>query len=168
VSAQHKLELDQLTIVSGGQTGADRAALDWALTHGVNCGGWCPKSRLAEDGPIDPKYPLKETPSESYSERTEWNVRDSDATVIFSIAPELTGGSKETLEFARQHHKPCLHLHSRLPDGAGQLRTFLEKNNVQVLNVAGPRSSHEPAVGQFVRRLLSETLEDRGADDAAL
>jgi Circularly permutated YpsA SLOG family len=158
VSAQHKLELDQLTIVSGGQTGADRAALDWALAHGIPCGGWCPKGRLAEDGPIDFQYPLKETPSECYSERTEWNVRDSDATVIFSIAAELTGGSKETLELARQHHKPCLHLHSRLPDGAGQLRTFLEKNNVKVLNVAGPRRSHEPAVGQFVQRLLDEVL----------
>jgi Circularly permutated YpsA SLOG family len=167
VSARHKLELDQLTIVSGGQTGADRAALDWALAHEVNCGGWCPKGRLAEDGSIDPKYPLKETPSESYSERTEWNVRDSDATVIFSIAPALTGGSKETLAFARQHHKPCLHLHSGLPNGSGQLRTFIEKNNVKVLNVAGPRSSQEDAVGAFVERLLDEILGYRRADHAA-
>lgn len=73
-----------IKIVSGGQTGADRAALDWALAHGVPCGGWCPKGRKAEDGPIDLKYPLKETPSSSYIQRTEWNVRDSDATVVFS------------------------------------------------------------------------------------
>ncbi len=72
-----------ITVVSGGQTGADRAALDWALTHGVECGGWCPKGRKAEDRPIDLKYPLKETPSESYIQRTEWNVRDSDATILF-------------------------------------------------------------------------------------
>jgi hypothetical protein len=72
-----------ITIVSGGQSGADRAALDWALEHSVECGGWCPKGRKAEDGPIDPKYPLKETPSASYLQRTERNVRDSDATVLF-------------------------------------------------------------------------------------
>jgi putative molybdenum carrier protein len=80
-----------IKIVSGGQTGADRAALDWALARGVPCGGWCPKGRKAEDGPIDLKYPLKETPSSSYLQRTEWNVRDSDATVVFSIEPTLTG-----------------------------------------------------------------------------
>ena len=90
-----------ITIVSGGQTGADRAALDWALAHGMPCGGWCPKGRKAEDGPIDSKYPLKETPSSSYLQRTEWNVRDSDATVLFSIESALTGGSKKTVEFAR-------------------------------------------------------------------
>ena len=71
-----------IKIVSGGQTGADRAALDWALHHDVECGGWCPKGRKAEDGTIDPKYPLKETPSVAYIQRTEWNVRDSDATVL--------------------------------------------------------------------------------------
>jgi hypothetical protein len=76
-----------IKIVSGGQTGADRAALDWALAHNVPCGGWCPKGRKSEDGPIDPKYLLKETPLAAYLQRTEWNVRDSDATVLFSIAP---------------------------------------------------------------------------------
>ncbi len=161
MSGQHKLELDQLTIVSGGQTGADRAALDWALAHGVNCGGWCPKGRLAEDGPIDLKYPLKETPSESYSERTEWNVRDSDATVVFSITLELSGGSKETLEFAHKHDKPCLHLHSGLPDASERLRAFLEKNKVKVLNVAGPRSSHESTIGAFVQWMLKEIIRKR-------
>ena len=97
-------------IVSGGQTGADRAALDWALAHNVPYGGWCPKGRKAEDGPIDAKYPLKETPSASYIQRTEWNVRDSDATVLFSLNRVLSSGSKKTLEFARHHRKPHLHL----------------------------------------------------------
>src|SRR5215468_6345391 len=86
-------------IISGGQTGADRAALDWALSHNVPCGGWCPKGREAEDGKIEAKYPLREPPSDSYLQRTEWNVRDSDATVVFSINPILSGGSKKTLEF---------------------------------------------------------------------
>jgi hypothetical protein len=74
-----------IKIVSGGQTEADRAALDWALSRRIPCGGWCPKGRKAEDGIIDSKYPLKESSSSSYLQRTEWNVRDSDATVIFSI-----------------------------------------------------------------------------------
>src|SRR5246127_3342882 len=97
-------------IISGGQTGADRAALDLALEHNVPCGGWCPKGRKAEDGPIDSKYPLKETPSPPYLQRTEWNVRDSDATVLFSIEPTLTGGSLRTMEFAQKHGKPHVHL----------------------------------------------------------
>jgi Circularly permutated YpsA SLOG family len=130
-------------IVSGGQTGADRAALDWALAHNVECGGWCPKGRKAEDGPIDPKYPLKETPSATYIRRTEWNVRDSDATVLFSIGRTLTGGSPKTMEFARKHKK-SLHLHPGVEDPAGKLRTFLKENSVEVLNVAGPRASKEP------------------------
>ena len=94
-----------ITVVSGGQTGADRAALDWALTHGVECGGWCPKGRKAEDRPIDLKYPLKETPSESYIQRTEWNVRDSDATILFSIRPTL--GSQSCLGYSHFHATPA-------------------------------------------------------------
>jgi len=74
-----------LKIVSGGQTGADRAALDWAIRNGVPCGGWCPKGRRAEDGAIEAKYPLKESSSRSYLQRTEWNVGDSDGTVVFSL-----------------------------------------------------------------------------------
>lgn len=87
-------------IISGGQTGADRAALDWAIENNVPHGGWCPKGRRAEDGLIDAKYQLKETPSSHYPQRTEWNVRDSYGTVIFSLAERLSGGSLKTLEFA--------------------------------------------------------------------
>jgi hypothetical protein len=85
---------------------ADRAALDWALSHKLPCGGWCPKGRKAEDGKIEPKYPLEESSSASYLQRTEWNVRDSDGTVLFSLVAELTGGSKKTVDFAKKHHKP--------------------------------------------------------------
>src|SRR5215510_967319 len=97
-------------LVSGGQTGADRAALDWAIAWQIPHGGWCPLGRLAEDGPIAAKYQLKETPTADYAERTLWNVRDSDGTVILTIAKELTGGSQATAHFARQLRKPCLHL----------------------------------------------------------
>ena len=94
-------------IVSGGQTGADRAALDFAISRGIPHSGWCPKGRKAEDGALDARYNLKETPSANYLQRTEWNARDSDGTVIFSLAPVLTGGSLKTQVFTTKHKKPC-------------------------------------------------------------
>lgn len=141
-----------------GQTGADRAALDWALAHGVECGGWCPKGRKADDGPIDPKYPLKETPSGSYIQRTEWNVRDSDATVLFSIGPTLTGGSLKTMDFARKHKKPWLHLCAGDNAAADKLKAFTEEHRVKILNVAGPRASKEDRVGEFVMSTLEKAF----------
>jgi predicted Rossmann-fold nucleotide-binding protein len=78
-------DVRQITIISGGQTGADRAALDFAIEHGIPHGGWCPRGRIAEDGPIPLCYSLRETPSRRYAQRTEWNVRDSHATVVFTI-----------------------------------------------------------------------------------
>ena len=117
-----------IRIVSGGQTGADRAALNWALAHSVECGGWCPKGRKAEDGPIEAKYPVKETPSAAYVQRTEWNVRDSDATVLFSIEPALTGGPKKTVDFARKHKKPHLHLCAGDTNIAESLKAFVEEH----------------------------------------
>jgi hypothetical protein len=150
---------DFIKIVSGGQTGADRAALDWALSRRIPCGGWCPKGRKAEDGIIDSKYPLKESSSSSYLQRTEWNVRDSDATVIFSISPVLSGGSKKTFEFARKHKKPCLHLHVGQDDAPGQLRQFLAEAKIQILNVAGPRASAQPGVAHFVIATLDRAIK---------
>src|SRR5258705_210532 len=116
-------------IMSGAQTGADRAALDWAIEHGVPHGGWCPKGRPAEDGPIDLRYQLQETPSSSYPQRTEWNVRDSDGTAVFSIGEILTGGSKKTIELARKHGRPVLHLFKASGVLAAEtaLRRFVEE-----------------------------------------
>lgn len=144
-------------IVSGGQTGADRAALDFALANGIPHGGWCPRGRLAEDGTLDSEYGLRETPEAEFPQRTEWNVRDSDGTVIFTIAPELSGGSKLTAELAARLGKPCLHL-SQMRDRervGERLREFVRRHNVRVLNVAGPRASNEP----LVRRFVIETFE---------
>ena len=146
--------MKSIKIVSGGQTGADLAALDWTLAHNVKCGEWCPKGRKVEDGPIDPKYPLKETPSASYLQRTEWNVWDGDATVLFSIEPTLTGGSLKTVDFARKHKKPRLHVCAGDNAAADKLKAFTEKHRVKILNVAGPRASKEPGVGDFVIRTL--------------
>ena len=148
-------------IVSGGQTGADRAALDFAIKHGIPHGGWCPQGRSSEDGEIDACYVLRETPLPDYAQRTEWNVRDSDGTVIFSIGVTLGGGSQATEEFAAKLGKPCLHL-SREADGdkaPGRLRQFIARHDIRVLNVAGPRSSNEPDVGAFVEEVLARATQ---------
>jgi hypothetical protein len=147
--------LDNIKLVSGGQTGADRAALDFAREHDVPHGGWCPKGRRAEDGPIDLRYQLLETPSADYQQRTEWNVQQSDGTVIFSIGDRLSGGSLDTLNFAQQHEKPWIYLSAaRNEDAPRRLWKFIEDNHIQVLNVAGPRASEEPEVGRFVTAAL--------------
>ncbi len=145
-------------IVSGGQIGAYRPGLDVAIRWGFPHGGWCPKGRKAEDGIIGGQYQLVETPSASCLQRTEWNVRDSDATVVFTIAPTLTGGSKCTAGFAEKHRKPWIHLAQRsssYESSALKLQRFVEENGVQVLNVAGTRGSMEPGIWQFAY----ETLE---------
>jgi len=141
-------------IVSGGQTGADRSALDWAIGRKISHGGWCPQGRLAEDGTIGLAYALQETPSPAYLQRTEWNVRDSCGTVIFSQAGQLTGGSLATFELARQLGKPCLHLTQKEDnaDVAAQLLAFIRRHKIKVLNVAGPAETKEPGVGEFVRQ----------------
>jgi len=144
-------------IISGGQTGADRAALDWAIAHGVEHGGWCPKERRAEDGRIDERYRLKETPSVQSRQRTAWNVRDSDATVIFSLTGELSGGSKLTLEVAGKLGKPCLHVYPG-SDVVTSLREFLARYEVRILNVAGPRASRAPTIARFVQAALSAAI----------
>lgn len=139
-------------IVSGGQTGADRAGLDVAIRWGFPYGGWCPKGRKAEDGAIGGQYQLLETPSSNYLQRTEWNVRDTDATVIFTISATLAGGSKRTAEFATKHRKPSIHIARRAStyvDPALLLQQFVEDNGVRILNVAGTRGSKEPDVWRF-------------------
>jgi hypothetical protein len=149
-----------LTIISGGQTGADRAALDFAMQHGFPHGGWCPAGRLAEDGCIAARYQLRETPGSVYEQRTEWNVRDSDGTVIVSRDARLYGGSLLTAEFARRLRKPLLHLHAGNPlEPAGkQLRRFIAQHAIRVLNVAGPRASSVPNLEAFVKELLAKAL----------
>jgi hypothetical protein len=148
-------------VISGAQTGADRAALDWAIFHDIPHGGWCPKDRKAEDAPIAAQYALKETPSASYPQRTQWNVRDSDGTVIFTMATKLTGGSKLTADAAKKLGKPWLHLSAGIYSAAAALLDFIAANNIEVLNVAGTRGSKEPEVAKFVKRVLDEAFFPR-------
>ena len=141
-------------LVSGGQTGADRAALDWAIKNNFRYSGWCPHGRLAEDGPIIEKYELNETRTSKYEERTRYNVQDSDGTVIFSLTAELTGGTLLTKYFARKTNKPLLHLESGQPNLGCRLKDFVWNNKINSLNVAGPRASEEHNIYQFVFKVL--------------
>ena len=101
-----------MTFISGGQTGIDRAMLDFCMDNHLRCGGWCPDHRQAEDGTIDPGYPVKELAGASYTQRTQANVRESDATVII-FHGEMTGGTLKSREFALGNHKPLLLLDMR-------------------------------------------------------
>lgn len=144
-------------IISGGQSGVDRAALDAARLLAIPCGGWCPRGRRAEDGPIDPGYPLTETPEEDYAQRTEWNVRDADGTLVLTRS-ELTQGTAFTVELARRLSKPCLVLDLDRLASAEPIRAWLEDHRIAVLNVAGPRESKCPGIYRdalaFLRRAL--------------
>jgi hypothetical protein len=134
-------------IISGGQTGADRAALDAALACSVPHGGWCPRGRLAEDGPIPEIYRLRETEGRSYLARTEKNVKISDGTVIFTLGA-LTAGSARTADFARRHRKPWLHVvvGEDVAAAAHAVNRFVETYDIRELNVAGPRESSDPMI----------------------
>jgi hypothetical protein len=142
-------------IVSGGQTGVDRAALDAALEAGLACGGYCPRGRRAEDGPIDARYPLRETPSAEPAERTEWNVRESDATLV--IAPGgPTGGTAFAVACARRLGRPLwIHDLEAGPLDGTALRAWLAREGVARLNVAGPRESEHPGITRRVRLELA-------------
>ena len=140
-------------IVSGGQTGVDRAALDAALELNMPCGGWCPKGRRAEDGVIPARYPLRETDSPNYARRTALNVIDSDGTLILTRGT-LRGGTALTAHLARKKGKACLIL--PLEEGM-TVRTatrWLHGNRITVLNVAGPRESQQPGIYRQARTTL--------------
>lgn len=157
-----------LAIISGGQTGADRAALDFAIDNGIDYGGWCPAGRRAEDGPLDAKYQLAETESARYRVRTVRNVRDSDATLILNLG-ELEGGSLETLRIAERRGKPVRVLQLDAPPteaALAELRDWLRVNAVERLNVAGPRESKRPGVYQAARVLLERLFLSLGMPPA--
>jgi len=143
-------------IVSGGQTGADQAALDTAIELGISHGGWIPKGRLTEAGPLPSKYRLIEMPTSSYPERTEQNVIDSDGTLILAHG-ELTGGSKLTQDLAVKHCRPCLYVDlndTGTLKAAEIIKSWIEENEIEVLNVAGPRASKDPGIYRATREVL--------------
>ena len=152
-----------LTIVSGAQTGVDRAALDAALTRGQPCGGWCPQGRLAEDGVIDARYPVTELEGGGYVERTERNVRDTDGTVIIHFG-RLEGGTRATQEFCTALGKPCLLLDAERLDAAeaaARIAEFASGFAARRLNFAGPRASGAPGAYEYALAAVGEFLDRR-------
>ncbi|MCP4020571.1 MAG: hypothetical protein GY729_01910 [Desulfobacteraceae bacterium] len=149
-----------IKIISGGQTGADRAALDTAIKFNIDHGGWIPKTRKAEDGFVPLKYNLKEMNTQDYRERTRQNIIDSHGTVVISRG-KLTGGSLLTHTFAKVVGKPSCHidiLNCEEFEAAIILKSFILENQISVLNVAGPRLSHDPGIYQDVKIILEAML----------
>ncbi|GJL60988.1 MAG: hypothetical protein NPIRA03_38450 [Nitrospirales bacterium] len=148
-------------IVSGGQTGADRAALDFALHFGIECGGWVPKGRMAEDGIIPAHYPnLVETDSDDPNVRTELNVRDSDTTILITRGAP-TGGSAFTVEVAMRLGKPVFHvdlLRESMDQVVPKVCQWLQDLHPAVLNVAGPRASEDHDIYALTKVLLEKAI----------
>lgn len=135
----------------------DRAALDAALAHDVLVGGWCPQGRRAEDGPISERYPLRETPSREYAQRTAWNVRDSDGTLVISDG-DLIGGTERTVNEARRRDRPLLHVRLQDPAPVPMILAWGEENDVRILNVAGPRASEVDGIYEEAREIVRALL----------
>ena len=131
-----------------------------ALDLGIEAGGWCPRGRRAEDGAIDERYPLAETPRRRYIQRTDWNVRDSDGTLIVAREP-LSGGSAATRRLARRRGKPCLIAHPEDCGAAQAVRAWLREHAIAALNVAGPRQSAGGDPYGAAERLLRSVLQER-------
>ncbi len=151
-------------IISGGQTGADRAALDWAIENKILHGGYCPKGRLAEDGPIPTTYALLETKTDQYPERTKLNVEQSNATLVIVGESKLTRGSKLTVTHAEKKQKPVFTVFAagaKHPTEAqlAEVRSWLQKHDPMALNVAGSRASTSPNVYAFTKALLEAALK---------
>jgi hypothetical protein len=162
-----------LKIISGGQTGVDRGALDAAIEIGVECGGWCPAGRLAEDGTIPSRYPVIELANAGYAERTQRNVADSDGTLLF-LDGRPVGGTRETVECCVEMQKPYLtidggriEIEQAINFGLQFIAKLPSAGATITLNVAGPRASQWPQGHEITRRIVSGVLRRfSGQDDA--
>lgn len=150
-------ELPLTKIVSGGQTGVDRAALDVAIGLGIPHGGWCPRGRLAEDGPIAGKYHLIELDSADYAARTERNVIDSTGTLILHQG-RLKGGTELTSKLALRHRRPFRVVELDPEANAAAVRKWLILSRIDILNVAGPRESTSPGIHRAAVAFLRQVL----------
>ncbi|NQT77217.1 MAG: hypothetical protein HQ565_05855 [Bacteroidetes bacterium] len=142
-----------LKLISGGQSGTDRATLDFALKNNFPCGGWCPLGRKAEDGVIPIHYPLKETKTSDYAERSLLNVKDSEGTLIITLR-EMDEGTRLTYEFAQEHGKPVFLCNDSKPADAISFKNWMTENNIRVLNVAGPREGSTKGMYAFAFQIL--------------
>jgi len=147
-------------VISGGQTGADQAGLDAAISAGIEHGGFVPKGRLTENGRLSDRYRVEEAPSEDYRDRTLMNVLAADGTLILAHG-RLTGGSRLTRQYARAHGKPCLFVNlNTLGPGkaAKKVERWIQENGIEVLNVAGPRSSKDSGIYEAVYGILQRVF----------
>lgn len=154
-------------IVSGGQTGVDRAALEVALDLGLPCGGWVPRGRRTEDGRVPDRFAMRETASAGYPQRTRYNVRDSDATLILSRGAP-SGGTALTVACAESLRRPCMAVDlDRASDTKTRrtVRAWLQRHRVRVLNVAGPRESTQPGIAAEAFAFLRALLADESSQD---
>ena len=140
-------------LVSGGQTGVDRGALDAAIALGIEHGGWCPRGRLSESGRIPRRYQLRESESSEYWVRTERNVVDSDGTLILHRG-RVTGGTQFTYRMTRKHGKPSLSIDLTRAPAPEEIHRWLAEHGIRVMNVAGPRESSCPGIAQQTRQLI--------------
>jgi len=156
-------------IVSGGQTGVDQAALLFAIENGIDHGGWCPPGRTCEDGTIEGKFQLQETPVDrsekasglARSLRTEWNVRDSDGTLILTHnESNKDPGTLWTQQAAALYEKPVLVADPFKGGNYGEVKTWLRNNEIKILNVAGPSENTCPGIGAAVSTFLKKVFQD--------
>lgn len=145
-------------VVSGGQTGADRAALDAAMACGIACGGWCPAGRHADDGVIPERYPLQETADMDHTVRTENNVRDSDGTLVF-YRGALQGGTAYAVLMARHLGRPVLAVNLDEPFSVADIVAWIERSGIRVIHIGGQRESSSPGIYAAVRRCVAEILQ---------
>lgn len=138
----------------------DRAALDVCIVLGISSGGWCPKGRRSEEGPIPVHYPLQETPSSEYPERTEWNIRDSDGTLIFTYGTP-SDGTALTLKMVKRKNKPLLIIDLQAPMECSIFKSWIHTYSIRILNVAGPRESKIPGIYEMTWNFLMGGLEDK-------
>lgn len=153
------LNNNSLKIISGGQSGTDRAALDFALSHNFPCGGWCPAGRRAEDGTIADKYPMKETASSDPLERTVLNVNDSDGLLLICHTG-LDEGSRQTIHLAKEGKKPVYLVREDEVLNPEEFRLWLDVNRINILNVAGPRESNDPGVYAYALTVMGKLFRN--------
>ena len=144
-----------MRIISGGQSGVDRSALDFALENNISCGGWCPKGRLAEDGPIDKKYPLVETGTSIYVVRTRMNVDDSDGTLVL-FSDVLGSGSEYTIDYSIKKSKPNFIANVTDLNSINTVVKWVIQHDIESLNIAGPRESTSPGIYSLTKTYLKE------------
>jgi len=157
---QPKQTVKALKIISGGQTGVDRAALDVSLKHGIDCGGWCPAGRLDEFGRIPDRYPVRELQVGGFTERTMQNVKDSDGTVVIYTS-QIGGGTKQTVRLCVDLKRPQELIDAskiRAEDAASLIADFVREKGIKILNVAGPRQSEWPEGYAYAFRVLERFL----------